>query len=112
MYRSIFETDHELFRESAREIIDREIAPNVAKWEAAGVVDKEMFHKAGQAGLLGMEVPEVHGGGGVADFRFNAVISEELMRGGVRRRRPNGGSPTMEEPTEITKEIIGRSLGL
>ncbi|HJQ75943.1 MAG TPA: acyl-CoA dehydrogenase family protein [Acidimicrobiia bacterium] len=79
MYRTIFDSDHDLFRESAREFINREIVPNVAKWEAAGKVDKEMFRKAGQAGLLGMAVPEEHGGGGVADFRFNAVIVEELM---------------------------------
>jgi alkylation response protein AidB-like acyl-CoA dehydrogenase len=77
--RTIFESDHDLFRESAREFIQREIVPNVSKWEAAGKVDKEMFRKAGQAGLLGMAVPEEHGGGGVADFRFNAVIVEELM---------------------------------
>jgi long-chain-acyl-CoA dehydrogenase len=79
MKRTIFDTDHDLFRETAREFISREIAPNVSKWEAAGQVDKEMFRRAGQAGLLGMAVPEAHGGGGVTDFRFNAVIVEEMM---------------------------------
>lgn len=52
----------------------------MAKWETAGKVDKEMFRRAGQAGLLGMAIPEEHGGGGVEDFRFNAVIVEEMMR--------------------------------
>ena len=52
----------------------------MAKWEAAGKVDKEMFRKAGQSGLLGMAIPTDHGGGGVDDFRFNAVIVEEMMR--------------------------------
>lgn len=80
MTRAIFDTDHELFRQTAREFIQREIVPNVAKWEAAGSVDKEMFRMAGHAGLLGMAIPEEHGGGGVADFRFNAVVVEELMR--------------------------------
>lgn len=79
MKRTIFETDHELFRDSAREFIGREVAPNVAKWEQSGKVDKEMFRKAGQAGLLGMAVPQEFGGGGVGDFRFNAVIVEEMM---------------------------------
>jgi len=79
MSRAIFEPDHDLFRESAREFISREIVPNVPKWEAAGRVDKEMFRRAGQAGLLGMAVPEEHGGGGTRDFRFNAVIVEEMM---------------------------------
>jgi alkylation response protein AidB-like acyl-CoA dehydrogenase len=77
--RTIFGPDHELFRESAREFIAREIVPNVGKWEQAGLVDKEMFRKAGDAGLLGMAVDEEHGGGGVDDFRFNAVIVEEMM---------------------------------
>ena len=79
MRRTIFEPDHDLFRESAREFISREIVPNVSKWEQAGRVDKDMFRKAGEAGLLGMAVDEEFGGGGVDDFRFNAVIVEELM---------------------------------
>ena len=79
MNRTIFETDHQLFRETVRQFAESEIVPHVAKWEKAGMVDKEMFRKAGQAGLLGMAVPEEHGGGGVDDFRFNAVIVEEMM---------------------------------
>jgi alkylation response protein AidB-like acyl-CoA dehydrogenase len=81
MRRDLFEADHELFRSTAREFVEREVTPNVAKWEAEGRVDKEMFRKAGRAGLLGMAIPEEHGGGGVSDFRFNVVIGEELMRG-------------------------------
>jgi alkylation response protein AidB-like acyl-CoA dehydrogenase len=80
MQRDLFEADHELFRSTAREFVEREVAPNVAKWEAQGSVDKDMFRKAGKAGLLGMAVPEEHGGGGIDDFRFNMVIGEELMR--------------------------------
>ncbi len=80
MRRDLFEADHELFRSTVREFVEREVAPNVAKWEAEGKVDKDMFRKAGQAGLLGMAAPEDHGGGGIADFRFNMVICEELMR--------------------------------
>jgi len=79
MKRTIFESDHELFRETAREFIRREIVPNVTKWEGAGRVDKEMFRRAGSAGLLAMAVPEEHGGAGVSDFRFNVVIVEEMM---------------------------------
>jgi long-chain-acyl-CoA dehydrogenase len=70
-----------MFRESVRRFVEVEVAPNVAKWESAGRVDKEMFHRAGKAGLLGMAVPVEHGGGGVADFRFNTVVIEELVRG-------------------------------
>lgn len=80
MKRTLFEPDHALFRESVREFVSREIVPNVPKWEQDGKVDKEMFRKAGQAGLLGMAIAEEYGGGGVEDFRFNTVIVEEMMR--------------------------------
>ena len=79
--RGIFEADHDLFRESAREFVEREVTPNVLEWEKQGIVDREMFHKAGQAGMLGMAIGEQWGGGGTNDFRFNAVVVEELMRG-------------------------------
>jgi alkylation response protein AidB-like acyl-CoA dehydrogenase len=79
MPRFIFESDHVLFRETARRFIEEEIVPNVSKWEHAGTVDKEMFRDAGRAGLLGMAIPTEYGGGGVDDFRFNAVIVEEVM---------------------------------
>ncbi len=81
MKREIFEPDHELFRATAREFVEREMVPNVAKWEEQGIVDRDLFSKAGQAGLLGMAIPEEYGGGGVDDFRFNTVIVEEIVRG-------------------------------
>jgi alkylation response protein AidB-like acyl-CoA dehydrogenase len=81
MNRTIFEPDHDLFRTSVREFVEREMSPNVPRWEEEGIVDKEVFRKAGGAGMLGMAVSEKYGGGGVDDFRFNAVIVEELMRG-------------------------------
>lgn len=81
MDRTIFDRDHELFRATAHQFVEREVAPHVAKWEDEGIVDKEMFRRAGQAGLLGMAIPEEYGGGGSDDFRFNAVIVEEVIRG-------------------------------
>jgi alkylation response protein AidB-like acyl-CoA dehydrogenase len=81
MKREIFDPDHDLFRATVREFVEREVAPNVAKWEEQGIVDRDLFSKAGQAGLLGIAIPEEYGGGGVDDFRFNAVIVEELVRG-------------------------------
>lgn len=63
MPRVIFDSDHDLFRETARRFIDNEIVPHVPKWEHADKVDKEMFRSAGRAGLLGMAIPEEYGGG-------------------------------------------------
>jgi long-chain-acyl-CoA dehydrogenase len=79
--RAIFEADHDLFRASVREFVDREITPNVDKWEEAGLVDKSMFRSAGSNGMLGMAVPEKYGGGGNDDFRFNVVLVEEMNYG-------------------------------
>jgi alkylation response protein AidB-like acyl-CoA dehydrogenase len=81
MRRTLYEEDHEAFRASFRAFVEKEIAPHVAEWNAAGIVPRELFTEAGRHGFLGMDVPERHGGGGVRDFRFNAVIGEELVRG-------------------------------
>ena len=82
MKRNLYEADHEAFRESFRKFVAQEIAPNDEAWNHAGIVPREVFAKAGANGFLGMDVPEEYGGGGVTDFRFNAVIIEELMRTG------------------------------
>jgi alkylation response protein AidB-like acyl-CoA dehydrogenase len=83
MQRTVFNEDQKLFRESVQHFLDHEILPNVDEWERLGRVDKEMFLKAGQAGLLGMAIPEEYGGGGVDDFRYNAVIDEVFTGGGA-----------------------------
>ena len=83
MQRLGFTTEHELFRDSVRHFVETEIRPHDARWERDGKVDKDMFRRAGEAGLLGMAVPEEYGGGGVDDFRFNAIIDEEVVGGGV-----------------------------
>ena len=83
MKRTVFEAEHEQLRQTAREFLTRECAPNVEKWEAAGQVDREAYAKAGEAGLLGFNIPEEFGGGGVSDdFRFNAAVVEEFARFG------------------------------
>jgi alkylation response protein AidB-like acyl-CoA dehydrogenase len=63
--------------------VAKEITPHHTEWEAAGIAPRELYTAAGAQGLLGMAVPEEFGGGGAPDFRFNAVIAEELMRAGV-----------------------------
>ena len=83
MQRTLFDDTHEEFRSSFRSFLAKEAAPNHARWEADGIVDRDLFTAAGANGFLGMEVPEEYGGGGVRDFRFNVVIAEEIQRADV-----------------------------
>ncbi|HET6772118.1 MAG TPA: acyl-CoA dehydrogenase family protein [Acidimicrobiales bacterium] len=83
MRRTLFDDEHELFRDSVRRFIAAEVAPHNDEWERAGVVDRSLFTRAGTHGFLGMAAPVEHGGGGVDDFRYNLVIAEEVQRGGV-----------------------------
>ncbi|HEY3261000.1 MAG TPA: acyl-CoA dehydrogenase family protein [Pseudonocardiaceae bacterium] len=80
MRRQVYDSDHEAFRRSVRVFLAREMAPHIERWERDQLVPREVFTAAGKLGFLGMAVPEEYGGGGVDDFRFNAVIDEELFR--------------------------------
>ena len=82
MRRTIFEPEHDAFRDSARRFFQTEIAPHAERWREAGVVDREAFRKAGQQGLLLMWADEKYGGAGVQDFRYEQVLIEENMRFG------------------------------
>jgi alkylation response protein AidB-like acyl-CoA dehydrogenase len=83
MRRTHFTEDHELFRDSFHTFVEREIVPHQAEWDAAQIVPRALFATAGEAGFLGMAVPEEYGGGGVDDFRYSQVIGEELQYAGV-----------------------------
>ena len=82
MRRVIFHEQHELFRASFKSFVAREVTPHFARWESDGLVPRELFGRAGDAGFLAMDAPESYGGGGTKDFRFNAIITEELMYAG------------------------------
>ncbi|WP_099023620.1 acyl-CoA dehydrogenase family protein [Mycolicibacterium palauense] len=82
MKRNIFEIEHEQLRETAKQFVAREVAPNAETWERAGIVDRSAYLAAGRYGLVGFNMPEEYGGGGSDDFRFNAVVVEELARFG------------------------------
>jgi alkylation response protein AidB-like acyl-CoA dehydrogenase len=82
MRRTVFEPEHEQFREVVREFLAREVAPHAAAWEANGIVDREVYQAAGKQGVVGFNVPGEFGGGGIADFRFNAIVAEELAVAG------------------------------
>ena len=83
MRRTIFTDEHEMFRAAFRQFVDQEIVPHHLRWEADGIVPRELFTTAGAAGFLGTDVPEAYGGGGVEDFRYNLIIGEEVQRSGT-----------------------------
>ncbi|MFJ9363599.1 acyl-CoA dehydrogenase family protein [Nocardia sp. NPDC101769] len=81
MERTLFEPEHELFRESFRKFLDQHVASRHEQWEHDGIVDRSVWLEAGKQGFLGMAVPEEYGGGGVLDFRYNAIVTEEVTKG-------------------------------
>ncbi len=81
--RDLFETEHEDFRRTVRTFMEKEVQPNNEKWDAEGIVPRELWLKAGEAGLLCFDVPEEYGGPGVDDFRYNVIVSEEQSRVGA-----------------------------
>ena len=82
MRRKIFTPEHDTFRATARAFFEKECVPHAAEWEADGMANRDVWKKAGEIGLLGWEVPEEYGGSGVRDFRYNAILAEELVRSG------------------------------
>jgi alkylation response protein AidB-like acyl-CoA dehydrogenase len=82
MEQPLYDPIHAEFRELCHEFLVREAVPHHPEWEKAGIVDREVWRKAGAAGLLGMDVAEEFGGAGQSDFRFNAVLVEETTRSG------------------------------
>jgi alkylation response protein AidB-like acyl-CoA dehydrogenase len=78
-----YDDDHEAFRATVQKFVAREVVPNLDGWDSAGIIDRDFFRRAGDAGLLAMAVPEELGGGGVDDFRFNLVIAEEFAAVGA-----------------------------
>ena len=83
MARAIFDQEHEAFREAVGTFLDKEVVPFHDQWERDGIVDREVWAKAGAQGLLGLQLDEEYGGGGTPDFRYNVVIGEEMTRRGV-----------------------------
>ncbi len=80
MKRRIYTEDHEAFRASAREFLDRHVVPRMEEFLEARVIARDVWIEAGKQGLLGLEIPESYGGSEAGDYRFNAVLGEEMAR--------------------------------
>lgn len=80
--RTVYEQEHEMFRDSVRKFLEDEVAPHHEQWEEDGQVDRSVWLKAGELGIISPTVPEEFGGVGV-DFRYNAIVDEEVARLGL-----------------------------
>ena len=83
MARTIFDDEHLAFRDAVGTFLDKEVVPHHEQWEKDGIADREVWAKAGAQGLLALQFEEAYGGGGTPDFRYNAIIGEEMARRGV-----------------------------
>ncbi|HWM73578.1 MAG TPA: acyl-CoA dehydrogenase family protein [Nocardioides sp.] len=80
---SIYEQEHEDFRATARAFMEKEVVPHHDQWEKDGQVSRDVWLRAGEQGLLCFDVDEKYGGAGVKDFRYNAIVAEEITRVGA-----------------------------
>ena len=80
---SVYDETHDLFRQSFRSFVAAEMTPHVEQWESDGIMDRQVYAKAGEHGFVGMAIPEAHGGGGSDDFRFNAIVADELAAANI-----------------------------
>ncbi|MGW0630562.1 acyl-CoA dehydrogenase family protein [Streptomyces sp. NPDC002758] len=87
MQRRLYTADHNEFRSGFREFLEAEAVPHAEEWLVAGTLTREFWRAAGKAGFLGFEAPPEYGGLGVRDFRYNAIMAEEIAASGI----PNDG---------------------
>ncbi len=80
MPRHIYDEDHEALRASAREFVERTLRPRAQQMIEEKSIEREVWKEAGKQGFFGFDIPEEFGGAGVRDYRFNAVLTEEMSR--------------------------------
>jgi len=80
MRDNILTEEHQLFKESVNAFLAKEAVPHNEKWEKAGIVDRSIWTKAGELGMLCMDMPEQYGGMGIKDFRYNALVTEAMVK--------------------------------
>lgn len=83
MRRTIYDTEHEQFRSSVQEFVRRSVEPHAERFIDERVISRDVWLEAGKQGYLGLGVPEQYGGAGIDDYRFHAVLSEELAHAGA-----------------------------
>ncbi|MEU6846359.1 acyl-CoA dehydrogenase family protein [Streptomyces sp. NPDC046716] len=83
MRRTVFDEDHEAFRETLRAFVEAEVVPHYDEWFQEGIVPRELYTKLADLGLFGINVPEEFGGAGLETHKFEAIQYEETARAGV-----------------------------
>ncbi|MFF8958036.1 acyl-CoA dehydrogenase family protein [Streptomyces sp. NPDC014894] len=83
MPRTVFNEEHEAFRQMVRDFLAKEAVPHLQDWVAAKSVPRDFYRRLGELGLLGMEVPEEYGGGAQTGHHFGAVLAQEVARAGA-----------------------------
>jgi alkylation response protein AidB-like acyl-CoA dehydrogenase len=77
-----FTEEHEMFRDTVREFVNRELVPHVEEWDKAEEFPRELFLRMGELGFLGLPYPEEYGGSNL-DYFFSVVLAEELAQCGL-----------------------------
>ena len=101
MVAEFYESEHRAFREVVRDFVAREVVPHQQRWDEQRLIDRAVWVEAGKLGILGLRTPEEYGGGGVGDYRFRAVVSEELAK---------VGSAALASGIAINEDIVSSYL--
>lgn len=80
MKRTLYDADHEAYRETVREFLAREVEPHKDEWDRQHWIDREVFARAAKAGIYALQVDEAHGGAGESDYRYRMIVCEEIAR--------------------------------
>ena len=109
MKRTVYNEDHEAFRETIRDFIAKEVVPVYDEWEEAGHPPRDLYRKLGELGVMGFDIPEEYGGAGETSFKYQAVITEEAARAGVSFGQLQRVTPASCCPTCSTAPTRSRS---
>ena len=84
MERTLYEPDHDAYRETVREFLAREVVPFQENWDRSRWIDRDVFARAAKVGLYALQIGEEYGGAGEHDYRFRMVVCEETARIGAQ----------------------------
>jgi acyl-CoA dehydrogenase len=82
-HRTIFSAEQQAFRAVVHDFLQKEAVPRAESWLADGVIDRPFWKLAAAQGLVGFAAPEAYGGLGIDDFRYNAILDEEVVYAGI-----------------------------